>query len=259
MMTDLGGGIWILRPPGAPGWPANGTGMRRQSPARAVGQDRGHVTMTAEPPPSLVTESVRSLEVRWIFPGQLETAVARWFGRFPATTESREDNYLLDPQLPGLSVKVRSGRALDVKAYRESPGILEVTGRARGRMESWQKWSFPFSPFTPGSGPAPGWRLVCKNRRISRFSLVGGQIVARAPGPGGRAAVRGGTHRGPHKWPGLVDPGLRGDRPCRSAPQRTPGHRRARVRPRHARRSGTPPGQIQVLFGLAVPAAWARH
>jgi hypothetical protein len=40
--------------------------------------------MTAEPPQSPVTEAVRSLEVRWIFPGQLETAVAGWFGRFPA-------------------------------------------------------------------------------------------------------------------------------------------------------------------------------
>jgi hypothetical protein len=29
--------------------------------------------MTAEPPPSPVTEGVRSLEVRWIFSGQLET------------------------------------------------------------------------------------------------------------------------------------------------------------------------------------------
>ncbi len=39
--------------------------------------------MTAEPPQSPVTEAVRSLEVRWIFPGQLEAAVARWFARFP--------------------------------------------------------------------------------------------------------------------------------------------------------------------------------
>jgi hypothetical protein len=52
----------------------------------------------------------RSLEVRWIFPGQLEAAVADWFGRFPAATESREDAYLLDPDLRGLSVKVRGGR-----------------------------------------------------------------------------------------------------------------------------------------------------
>jgi hypothetical protein len=53
--------------------------------------------------------------------------------------------YLLDPPLPELSVKVRRGRALEVKAYRGSPGILEVAGRARGRMESWQKWSFPLA------------------------------------------------------------------------------------------------------------------
>ena len=106
--------------------------------------------MTAEPPESPVTEAVRSLEVRWIFPGQLEAAVAGWFGRFPAGTESREDTYLLDPRLRGLSVKVRGGGALEVKVYRGSPGILEVAGRARGRMESWQKWSFPFSPLSPG-------------------------------------------------------------------------------------------------------------
>ena len=140
--------------------------------------------MTAEPPGSPVAEAVRSLEVRWIFPGQLETAVARWFGRFPAGRESREDTYLLEPQLPGLSVKVRGGGALEVKAYRGSPGILEVAGRARGRMESWQKWSFPFSLLRPGSTGPPGWRPVAKRRRLSRFSLAGGQIVARAPGPG---------------------------------------------------------------------------
>ena len=140
--------------------------------------------MTAEPPEGPVTEGVRSLEVRWIFPGQLETAVAGWFGRFPAGTESREDTYLLDPQLRGLSVKVRGGGALEVKAYRGSPGILEVAGRARGRLESWQKWSFPVSPLSQDSGDPAGWRPVRKRRRISRFSLASGQIVARAPGPG---------------------------------------------------------------------------
>ena len=44
--------------------------------------------MTAEPPQSPITEAVRSLEVRGIFPGQLETAVAGRFGRFPAAVES---------------------------------------------------------------------------------------------------------------------------------------------------------------------------
>jgi hypothetical protein len=136
------------------------------------------MTMTAEPLDSMVSEAVRSLEVRWIFPGQLAAAMARWFARFPAETESREDTYLLDPPLPGLSVKVRGGGALEVKAYRGSPGILEVAGRARGRMESWQKWSFPFRPLRPDSGDPPGWTPVAKRRRISRFSSASRQIVA---------------------------------------------------------------------------------
>ena len=139
--------------------------------------------MTAETP-GLPAESVGSLEVRWIFPGQLEAAVAGWFGRFPARTESREDTYLLDPLLPGLSVKVRGGGALEVKAYRGSPGILEVAGRASGRLESWQKWSFPVSPLRPASGEAAGWRAVRKRRRISRFAPGSGQVVTRAPGAG---------------------------------------------------------------------------
>jgi hypothetical protein len=140
-----------------------------------------HVAMTAEPPEHMVTEGVCSLEVRWIFPGQLEAAVAGWFGRFPARTDSREDAYLLDPHLPGLSVKVRGGRALEVKAYCGSPGTLQVADRARGQMESWQKWSFPVSPPRPGSGNPAGWRPVRKRRRISRFALASGRFVAHAP------------------------------------------------------------------------------
>ena len=136
--------------------------------------------MTATPPESPVTEGLRSLEVRWIFPGQLEAAVARWFGRFPAATETRQDTYLLHPPLPELSVKIRGSRALEVKVYGGSPGILQVPGRARGRMESWQKWSFPCSPLSPGTPDTAGWRPVRKRRRISLFSPASGQIVARA-------------------------------------------------------------------------------
>jgi hypothetical protein len=136
--------------------------------------------MAAERPGSLAAETVSSLEVRWIYPGQLETAVAGWFARFIAGTETREDIYLLDPQLRGLSVKIRGGAALEVKMYRGSPGILEVAGRARGRMEAWQKWSFPISPLRQGSGTPAGWRPVGKRRRVSRFLQHGGQIVAPA-------------------------------------------------------------------------------
>jgi hypothetical protein len=73
--------------------------------------------MTAEPPGRPVAEEVRSLEVRWIFPGPLETTVAGWFGRFLAESQSREDTYLVDPRLRGLSVKVRGDAALEVKVW----------------------------------------------------------------------------------------------------------------------------------------------
>jgi hypothetical protein len=140
--------------------------------------------MTAAQRDSSATEGIRSLEVRWIFPGQLETVVSRWFARFPAELETREDAYLLSPRLRGLSVKLRAGAALEVKAYQGSPGILDIAGRARGRMESWRKWSFPFgSPSYGGRDPA-GWRLIRKTRRISRFSLAGDSIQVRGPGPG---------------------------------------------------------------------------
>ena len=172
-------------------------------------------------------------------PGPAGDCGGQWFGRFPARMESREDTYLLDPQLRGLSAKVRGGGALDVKAYRGSPGILEVAGHARGRLEAWQKWSFPSGPLRQDSGDPARWRPVRKRRRISRFSLAGGQIVARAPGLGRepRCEVELTEVRTP--WPGLVDAGIRGHRPCHPAPRRTRGHRRARVRPRPARWRGT--------------------
>jgi hypothetical protein len=49
-------------------------------------------------------------------PGQLDDAIAGWFRRFPGWTESREDAYLTFPVLRGLSVKLRAGRELEVKA-----------------------------------------------------------------------------------------------------------------------------------------------
>ncbi len=119
-------------------------------------------------------QGVRSLEVRWIMRGPLASAVAGWFGRFPAETTALEDAYLLDPYVPGLSVKVRGGRALEVKMYRGSPGLLELPGRARGRLESWQKWSFPHGLPGPGRGDPAGWRLVSKRRRISWFARAAG-------------------------------------------------------------------------------------
>jgi hypothetical protein len=161
-----------------PAWPFLGQdGHLPAAPAAPGQQSRESKTMTAVLPESSVGEAVRSLEVRWILPGQLEPALAGWFARFPTVTETRQDTYLFQPGLQGLSVKVRDGGALEVKVYHGSPGILDVAGRARGYLQSWQKWSFPFRPPGRGGGHRGGWRPVEKTRRVSRFSLADGQAV----------------------------------------------------------------------------------
>jgi hypothetical protein len=126
---------------------------------------------------SQLAERIRSLEVRWILPGSLESAVPAWLARFPGEVEVREDIYLLDPHLRGPSVKIRADTALEVKMYQGSPGVLEVAGRALGRMESWQKWSFPCDRLgREDAGPA-SWVPVHKRRRVSRFSLADGRAT----------------------------------------------------------------------------------
>jgi hypothetical protein len=72
------------------------------APARSAARASGGGSVRAG-----TVERLGSLEVRWIFPGRMTAEVTRWFGRFPGGVESREDTYLLDPLLPGLSVKVR--------------------------------------------------------------------------------------------------------------------------------------------------------
>jgi hypothetical protein len=174
-----------------PGWLKNAgpNCWPRTNPAAQVGQEQ--VVMAAAQPGDPVTEGIGSLEVRWIFPGQLETAVTEWFARFPAELETRDDLYLLSPRLPGHSVKLRGRAALEVKAYRGSPGILEVAGRACGRLESWQKWSFPFASLSHDGVDSADWRLIKKTRRISRFSLSSEKIRAfgHAPAAGERGCA----------------------------------------------------------------------
>ncbi len=106
-----------------------------------------------------------------------------WFGRFPAEVAGRQDAYLVDPELRGLSVKIRAGAALEVKAYHGSPGIVDMSGRAVGRTESWQKWAFPLTSFGQDDGGLAGWRLIRKRRRITRFQLAGERVVPAVPGP----------------------------------------------------------------------------
>lgn len=141
-------------------------------------------TITAVQPESWDRAGVRSLEARWIFPGRLPAAMTGWFGLFPAQTIVLQDAYLMNRHLPGLSVKVRERRALEIKAHYGCPGLLEVAGRAHGRLECWHKWSFPCDPPSEENDDPAVWRTVRKTRRITRFSLAGGLAKAHVPGPG---------------------------------------------------------------------------
>ena len=170
--------------------------------------------MTAAPGSSVI-EGLRTLEVRWLLPGPLDAAVAGWFGRFPAETESREDTYLVDPDLRGLSVKVRAGRSLEVKMCHGTVGLLDVPGRARGRIQSWQKWSFPVGPLRQDGDAPAGWTVIGKSRRISRFRLAREGMVA---GPGRGEPAREGIAAGP----GRASRGARWNSP-RSALVTRPG------------------------------------
>jgi hypothetical protein len=133
-------------------------------------------------------EGRRSLEVRWILPGHLPAATARWFGRFPAEVAAREDSYLLDPALGTVSVKLRAGRLLEMKVYYGRAGTFHPAGGARGRPELWRKWSFPAGLPVPAGGCAADWTIVSKRRRIIRFWLAGGRIAASIPPPAAQAA-----------------------------------------------------------------------
>jgi hypothetical protein len=135
--------------------------------------------MTAALVEGLVAAPVHSLEVRWIVSGPLGTAMREWFARFPAQTETREDAYLLQPRLQGLSVKLRDGSTLDVKSYLSSPGMLGLAGH--GRLESWRKWSFPYQPSWDDDVTSPGWIIVRKRRHACWVPLAASHSLAPVP------------------------------------------------------------------------------
>jgi hypothetical protein len=127
--------------------------------------------MTAATAERLAAGPTDSLEARWIMPGPLPALTREWFARFPSSLETREDIYLVRPHLGGLSVKLRGGVALEVKAYLGDAGIIDLPQRGRGRLECWRKWSFRCTPSGLDGNPPPGWLTVRKRRHRSWFPL----------------------------------------------------------------------------------------
>jgi hypothetical protein len=122
---------------------------------------------------------VVSLEVRWIHPGRLPAVLAEGLEPFGEGIEVREDCYLTDPMLPDVSVKIRGGVQVDVKAFRHSPGRLSLPGGTRGRLELWEKWSFPLAGAPQPLVDGGSWTRVEKARRRRSFALADGGLVER--------------------------------------------------------------------------------
>ena len=122
---------------------------------------------------------VVSLEVRWIHPGQLPVLLGERLEPFTEGVEVRDDAYLTDPVLPNLSVKIRGGVQLDVKAFRHSPGRLSLPGGTRGQLELWEKWSFPLASAPQTLLDGRSWTRVRKARRRRSFAHADGALVER--------------------------------------------------------------------------------
>ncbi len=121
-----------------------------------------------------------SLEVRWILPGQLPSAMVDRMGPFADAVEDREDRYLVTPACDDLGVKIRGAVQLDLKALRGSPGTLWIPGGGQGRLEMWEKWSFPLDEGALPPADASSWLAVQKVRRRRSFRSVEGRVVERA-------------------------------------------------------------------------------
>jgi len=122
-------------------------------------------------------------EIRWIRQGRLGDDVRAWFARLAPGLETREDDYLITPAMPGLSVKIRGGSSFDVKQHQGAVGALDIPAGGAGRIDSWLKFSFPLSGGAdlPQVADASGWRQVRKRRQICVFPAADARRQADSP------------------------------------------------------------------------------
>ena len=139
-----------------------------------------------------------------------------------------------------------------MKAYRGSPGILQVAGLACGFLQAGRSGPFPSARPAQAAATRPAGGQYAKGGASAGSHRPAGRPW-HAPEAGPRPGYEVELTEVRTPRPGLVDPGLRGDRPRRPAVQRTPGHRRSGVRPRPARQRGTRPGQNPGLMRNGCP------
>jgi hypothetical protein len=116
---------------------------------------------------------VMTHEVRWLRQGAVPRDLTEWFSQLPHVTETREDRYLVKPQITGLSLKIRGGESIDVKQRQDSVGVVHLAGRMTGPADSWLKTSvrLPEEPEWLAATADDAWIRAVK-RRLRTFPLV---------------------------------------------------------------------------------------
>jgi hypothetical protein len=120
-----------------------------------------------------------TLEVRWIFRGRVPDTMLAWLGPFDDEVEEREDRYLVEPASSDLGVKIKGVVQLDLKVFRGSPGELVLPGGGLGRLELWEKWTFPLDGSALPPEEASAWLTLGKVRHRRSFRAAGGGVVER--------------------------------------------------------------------------------
>ena len=123
--------------------------------------------------------------MRWIRRGRFGDDIGAWFSRFAQVPETRDDDYLISPAMPGLSIKIRGGSSFEVKQYRGAVGALDIAAAAAGSIDSWIKLSFPLTGGVDLAARwnASAWRRVSKRRQIGVFPVAGRAAPGRFASP----------------------------------------------------------------------------
>ena len=117
-----------------------------------------------------------SIEIRWFQRGAIPAQVREWFGRFdfgPVLRQERTDTYLFTHD-DGMGIKLREGQ-VEIKQRQARLGMLTVRPHARGKVETWYKWSYPLEKNElPGNLTIPdsNWIDVAKDRLLVQSGLT---------------------------------------------------------------------------------------
>ena len=124
----------------------------------------------------MYTNLLETAEIRWFLPGEIPEKMRAWFNGFddfPPSSQTRTDHYL---HLPGnaIGIKIREG-LIEHKQGVDGVGEKWRSGTHSGKVEHWQKWSFPLDDYFAIAEMlntyTGSWLSIIKERQMRILSL----------------------------------------------------------------------------------------